>query len=263
MPWGTSEGGIPQPYRMEVVNSHFEKKRDRDGNLISSRNGDNLLTLVWEGNRSRLEETESGFEVGEVIEPYEGKYNIRRFDVGWTNTYVDVREDGSQVEHVASPMDQDESMPRTTMGIGRLINSLVELVGADELNESWDSWYKASAWQGRTFDLAPKHDIDKSGNPVTRRGDDQIDWYYEIIAIVDQESAKEPETGEADKPSRRSRSKRSDDGLLKTLQADFKAYQGNEDEFVNFIQSDEYPQHEVLAKLNDDAFDALVDKAVG
>ena len=259
MPWGTSEGGIPQPYRMEVINSHFEKKRDRDGNLISSRNGDNLLTLVWEGNRSRLEETESGFEVGEVIEPYEGKYNIRRFDVGWTNTYVDVREDGSQIEHAAFPMDQDESMPRTTMGIGRLINSLVELVGADELNESWEPWYMASAWQGRTFDLAPKHDIDKSGNPVTRRGDDQIDWYYEIVAIVDQEPTKETET----KPSRRSRGQGSDDGLLQTLQAAFKNFKGNEDEFTTFIQSDEFPENETLAKLDDDAFDALIDKAVG
>ena len=260
MPWGTSEGGIPQPYRMEVINSHFEKKRDRDGNLISSRNGDNLLTLVWEGNRSRLEETEDGFEVGEVIEPYEGKYNIRRFDVGWTNTYVDVREDGSQVEHVAFPMDEDESMPRTTMGIGRLINSLVELVGADELNEGWEPWYKASAWQGRTFDLAPKHDTDKNGNPVTRRGDDQIDWYYEIIAIVDQEPAKETEEK---KPARRSRSKGSDDGLLKALTAAYKDFSGNEDEFVTFIETDEFEEHQALAKLDDDAFDTLINKVVG
>ena len=265
MPWGTSEGGIPQPYRMEIKSAHWGKARDRDGELVTNRQGENLLNLIFEGDAHRLIEEEDGsFSVGEAIEPVDGKHNRRSFLIGNTAQWIDPREDGSVVEATRGP----DEMPWAKSEVGRLINSLVELVGTDTL-ESWGDWEKAETWSGRSFDLVPKHDLDADDNPITyktRTGEEKIDWYF--IAVAESDGT-ESETGEAagaettaeTKPARRSR--KSSDGLLKAVQAAYKAFKGNEDEFVNFIETDEFAEHEALAKLDDPAFDALIDKAVG
>ena len=258
MPWGTSEGGIPQPSRMEIKSAHWDKARDRDGELVTNRQGENLMNLVFEGDAFRLVEEEDGsYSVGEVIEPIDGKHNRRSFMIGNTSQWIDPREDGSVIEATRGP----DEMPWARSEVGRFINSLVELVGTDTL-ETWGAWEQADTWSGRTFDLVPKHDLDAKDNPVTfktRSGEEKVDWYFIAVAESGSNGA---ETAEA-KPSRRGRSKGSEDGLLKTLQTAYKDFKGNEDEFVDFIQANEFPEHEALAKLDDAAFDALIDKAVG
>ena len=257
MPWGTSEGGIPQPYRMEIKSAHWDKARDRDGELVTNRQGENLMNLVFEGNAFRLVEEEDGsYSVGEVIEPIDGKHNRRSFMIGNTSQWIDPREDGSIIEATRGP----DEMPWARSEVGRFINSLVELVGTDTL-ETWGKWEEAKTWNGRTFDLVPKHDLDADDNPVTfktRSGEEKVDWYHVVVA----ESGGNGAEAEA-KPSRRSRSGGSSNNLLAAVQAAYKDFSGNEDEFVSFIETDEFTEHEALAKLDDDAFDDLVNKAVG
>ena len=50
---------------------------------------------------------------------------------------------------------------------------------------------------------------------------------------------------------------------MKALTAAYKDFSGNEDEFVTFIETDEFEEYKVLAKLDDDAFDTLINKVVG
>ena len=256
MPWGTSEGGIPQPYRMEIKSAHWEKARNRDGELVTNRQGENLMNLVFEGDAFRLlEEADGSYSVGEVIEPVDGKHNRRSFLIGNTSQWIDPREDGSVIEATRGP----DEMPWARSEVGRFINSLVELVGTDTL-ETWGAWEQAETWNGRTFDLVPKHDLDADDNPVTyktRTGEEKIDWYFVAVAESGGNGTEEK------KPARRSRSKGSDDGLLKALTVAYKDFSGNEDEFVTFIETDEFEEHQALAKLDDDAFDTLINKVVG
>lgn len=251
MPWGTSEGGIPQPYRIEVQSSHWEKARNREGELVTNRQGENLMNLVLEGNAFRLvEEDDGSFSLGEAIEPIDGKINRRSMLIGNTSQWTDPREDGKKIESVRGPNE----MPWARSEIGRLINSLVELVGTDVL-EDWGPWEEAATWNSRTFDLVPVHDLDKEGNPVTfttGAGEERIDWYFTAVAV----------SNGAKKSSGKRRGKTSG-SLEAAMEKAYKGFKGNEDEFVDFLQTENFDQHESLAKLSDKEFDALVDKTVG
>lgn len=259
MPWGTQEGGTPQPYRIEVKNAHWELMRTRDGELVVTR-GENLMTLVFEGDAYRLVEEEDGsYSVGERIDPLEGKYNRRSFRLGNTSQWTDPREDGSKVE---STRGSDE-MPWAKSDVGRLIQSLVDTVGMDEL-ETWGPWEESKTWEGKAFDLVPTFDKKEDGSPVTyetRDGDKRIDWYFQAVAVGDGKGKATPSS----RGSSRGRRKTSgtDNGSLEAkvrqAYADFK---GSEDEFVDYIQSDEFEASEELAKLDDNSFDSLVDKVV-
>ena len=258
MPWGVSEGGVPQPYRMAIESAHWEKARDRDGKLVTNRQGENLMNLVFEGAAHRLVEDEDGsFTVGEAIEPVDGKTNRRSFLIGNTSQWVDPREDGKRIEAVRGP----DEMPWAKCEVGRLINSLVETVGGDEL-EKWGKWEEAATWQGRTFDLVPQHDVNKDGEPVTytdKNGTERIDWYF-VAAGVSGSEAK------ATAPKGRSRSRKADSNgetdLKALLAKAYKGFDGNEDEFVDFIQTDEFEGKDAVALLSDDEFDAIVSETV-
>lgn len=260
MPWGTSEGGTPQPYQIEIQSAHWELARNRDGELVLTKNGENLMNLVFEGDAHRLVEEEDGsYSVGERIEPLEGKFNRRSFLLGNTSQWTDPREDGTKVENTRGP----DQMPWIKSEVGRLIQSLVDLVGMDEL-ETWGPWEEAKTWEGRTFDLVPTHDVKEDGSPVTfKRGDgeERIDWYLQVVAVGGGEGKKAP----AKKATRgRRKASGADNGSIeakvKQAYADFK---GSEDEFVDYIQSDEFEGADDLAKLDDDSFDKLVDEVVG
>ncbi len=253
MPWGTSEGGTPQPYRIEIESAHWEKARNRDGELVVTRNGENLMNLIFEGNAYRLvEESDGSYSVGDPIEPLEGKYNRRSFLLGNTSQWQDPREDGKTVENTRGP----DQMPWSKSEVGRLINSLVELLGTDEL-ETWGKWEEADTWAGRTLNLVPTHDVNDDGEPVTfttSSGDTRIDWYF-IADSVGEEEKKKRGKG-------RSRAKSNGTVTAEELAADYKKFDGSEDDFVDYIQSDEYRFSEELAKLTDDAFDKLIEEAL-
>jgi hypothetical protein len=260
MPWGTSEGGTPQPYRIEVLSANWEKARKTDGTLVTSRNGENLMNLVFEGNAWRLvEEDDGSYSQGEAIEPVDGKHNRRSFLIGNTAQWLDPRENGQRIEAVRGP----DEMPWAKSEVGRLINSLVELVGADELG-TWGDWEDAETWAGRTYDLVPRHDLDKEGNPVTFKnsaGDTKIDWYFGAVAVGGEGAS--ASTPAATPAPRRGRAKAPNGdlaGLLKAAYADFK---GTEDEFVDYVQSEEFAGMAELAQLSDDEFDAAITAAVG
>lgn len=261
MPWGTQEGGIPQPYRIEVLAVHWDKARDRDGKLVTNRNGENLMNLVLEGNAWRLvEEEDGGFSQGEVIEPIDGKHNRRSFLLGNTAQWVDPRENGKRIESTRG----EGEMPWSKSEAGRLIGSLVELVGTDVL-ETWGEWEDADTWSGRTYDLVPRHDLDKEGNPVTykdKEGNERIDWHFGAVAVSGEGAAAATSSPAAAKGGRRR--KGGDNGDLAGLvKAAFGAFKGSEDEFVDFIQSEEFSGAGELAKLSDEDFDALVGVVVG
>lgn len=257
MPWGTQEGGIPQPYRIEVLSAHWDKARDRDGKLVTNRNGENLMNLVFEGNAWRLVEEEDGsFSQGEAIEPVDGKHNRRSFLLGNTAQWIDPRENGKRIESTRG----EGEMPWSKSEAGRLIGSLVELVGTDTL-ETWGDWEAADTWSGRTYDLVPAHDLDKEGNPVTykdRDGNERIDWYFTATAVSGGEKA----AAKSSPAAGRRRGGKSNGDLASLVKEAYAAFKGSEDEFVDFIQSDDFAGAGELAKLSDEDFDALVTAAV-
>jgi len=265
MSWGTSEGGIPQPYRMEVKAAHWDLARNRDGELVITSRGANLLNLIFEGKAWRLvENADGGYDLGDEIEPIDGKFNRRSFLLGNTEQWIDPREDGKKVESVRGPGE----FPWAKSEVGRLINSLIETVGVDEL-ETWGDWTEAESFAGHTFDLVPHHDTDKDGNPVvykTKDGTERIDWYF-VAAAVDvkgggKEKAKAPsKTADTSTTTRRRRGG-DDTDLATAVKAAWKEFDGSEDEFIDFIQAPDFAHAAALAKLSDDEFDAVVDKAI-
>ncbi|MFQ5524239.1 MAG: hypothetical protein ACE5F5_11810 [Acidimicrobiia bacterium] len=252
MPWGTSEGGIPQPYQIKVLSAHWEKARKRDGELVTTRAGENLMNLVFEGEAHRLIEQEDGsYSVGEIIEPLDGEHNRRSFLIGNTSQWVDPRENGEKIESTRGAGE----MPWARSELGRLIASLVELIGTDEL-ETWGPWEEASSWAGRTYQLVPTHDTDADGNPVTYTtgdGQERIDWYFQCVGV---------EKAGGGRKKARSR-KSGSSGLEGKLKKAYDDFDGSEDEFVDYIQTDDFALSGELAKLSDDDFDALIDKVVG
>lgn len=267
MPWGTSEGGTPQPYRIEVVEAHWDMVRRGDGTLVETRDGENLMSLVFEGHAKRLIEEEDGsFSVGEDIEPLEGKYNRRSFLIGKTSQWTDPRENGEKIESTRGP----DEMPWAKSELGRFIESLVGLIGVDALAE-WGEWEEAETWKGHTFDIVPTHDTKKDGSPATYTtgdGEERIDWYFIAVAADEDGGGKAKSSSSKGRSSgsrsRRSRGKGDSNGSLEdALKKAFSDFEGDEDEFIDFIETDEFDRSEELAKLSDKDFDELMDKILG
>lgn len=265
MSWGTQEGGVPQPYRIEVESAAWDLARNKEGELVKNKNGENLVNLVLEGKAWRLIENEDGgHDVGEEIEPVDGKHNRRSFLLGNSSQWQDPREDGKKID---STRGKDE-MPWAQSELGRLMQSLIDLLGVDGLIEKLgEDWNVAANYAGHTYDLLPKHDVNADGSPVTytSKGNDKIDWYTVVGALDPEGGAKKAA------PKRRSRAKKTEEApaeevsLADALAAAWLAFKpnGNAEEFVEFVQeADNFDRFADLVKLDDEAFDKLMDSVL-
>lgn len=264
MPWGVSEGGVPQPYRIQVENAYWEPVRNNDGELVkASRSGEPLMRLTLEGRAWRLEDDGGELVIGEEIEPVDGKHNRRGFLIGDQSQWIDPREDGKKIESVRSKDD----MPWARSELGQLIKSLIDLVGTDTLDE-WGDWHEADSWAGRTYDMVPVFETNDDGEPITyktRSGEERQRMHWAVANVEEGESKGGSKSGSKGGSKSRGRSRRKKgDGvdLEAALRAEWEAFTGDEDEFLAYVEGDDFEHAAEVAKLSDDEFDELMDKVI-